>query len=472
MRTIDKDVVNDVLAAIAQEVAAQVGELRYNLWFRENVKLILNDLELVVGVPNLFFQEWLQSNFLLTLRKAAETVTGERLAVRITVDGSLFRDMRRRQCSARTDHQKVSDHQKVAEFDDAPRTRRQRRPSAGQTLGNFVVGDCNRLAYCAALEVARAPTGQFNPLMFYGPLGVGKTHLLRGVAHMVRKQHPELRVVYMTAEVFTNSFLQDMRSDRLGSFRQQVRGADLLLVDDVHFLGSKRATQGELLHTYEALDAEGKQVVMAADRHPGDITDCCADLRNRMIAGMACRLEPPDYATRLALLGPKARALGLLLKDDVLDFIATHLRTNVRELIGAVNCLKAYAAITRSTIDLLAAKQVLFEILKHNRSRRVSLKEVEQVVSQTLDVSIEQLHSSCRSRVVSHPRMLAMYLARKHTGVPYDTIGQYFGGRNHSTAMFAERRVLRWIEEGSALKLCGRSWPVGELVSTIERQLE
>lgn len=457
MKATDKDVV----AAIAQEVAAQVGELRYNLWFRDNAKLTLTDHELVVGVPNLFFQEWLSSNFLLTLRRATETVTGRRLAVRLVVNGELFRAMRAREPSAPA----------ATPSYRATAVRNQQKLPTGQTLENFVVGDSNRLAHAAALEVAQSPTGQFNPLVFYGPLGLGKTHLLRGIGHSVGRQHAGLEVVYMTAEAFTNSFLEGMRTDRLGPFRRRVREADLLLIDDIHFLASKRATQAEVLHTCETLDSGGKQVVMAADRHPSQILECCPELRNRLIAGMACPLEPPEYQTRFALLERKARALNLAVSANALEFIATHLRANVRELFGAVNCLKAHAGVSRSAIDLITARQVLAGILDE-LCRSVSLKEIERAVSQTLEVSTQQLRSGCRSRAVSHPRMLAMYLARKYTGVPYDAIGQYFGGRNHSTAMFAERKVQHWLEEGATLKLAGQSWPVTEALRLIERRLQ
>src|SRR5262245_45330800 len=255
----------DVVAAIAHEVAAQVGELRYNLWFKDNARLEITDHELVIGVPNLFFQEWLTSNFLAPLRKATEIVLGRRLPIRLVVDGEMFRATR------------SSDAKELAKrpirLNVAASPNGSARRSRAQTLENFVVGPPNRMAHAAALRIVEEPTAQFNPLILYGPLGLGKTHLLRGITQAVRERHRNLSVVYMAAESLTNSFLEEMRGGRLGAFRQRVRGADLLLIDDVQFMAAKRATQNELLHTYEAFDAAGKQMVLAANDHPRCIRD-------------------------------------------------------------------------------------------------------------------------------------------------------------------------------------------------------
>ena len=456
----------DVVAAIAQEVAAQVGELRFNLWFKDNARLEITDHELVVGVPNLFFQEWLNSNFLTPLRKATETVTGRKLPVRMVVDGEMFRALRSRE-------EKNVEKSDMPEPDKATASGAVARRSArrGQTLDNFVVGPSNRMAHAAALRIAQEPTAQFNPLILYGPLGLGKTHLLRGIAQAAREQHRSLQVLYLAAEAFTNSFLEDMRAGRLAAFRQRVRGADLLLIDDIQFMASKKATQNELLHTFEALDAEGKQVVLATDQHPRLIEEFSEQLANRLMAGMACPVEPPDFDTRVGILDVKSQALGLHLHRDVLEFVASHFRTNVRELEGALHCLKAQAEFTRRAIDLAAAQQALAELMRHS-TKTVNLKEVEQAICQAFEVKPEQLRSPDRSRSVSQPRMLAMYLARKYTGAAYEAIGKHFGGRNHSTVMFAERKVQKWIEKGGSLLFAGRPWQIVDAIRAIEQRLK
>ncbi len=456
----------DVAAAIALEVAAQVGELRYNLWFKDNARLELTEQELIVGVPNLFFLEWLNSNFLGPLRKATEVVTGRKLSVRMVVDGEMFRALRSRE---RKDGQKSESAK--SSTPPATATPARRHAVRGQTLQNFVVGPANRMAHAAAQRIAQEPTGQFNPLVLYGPLGLGKTHLLRGIAQAVREQHRSLQLLTMTAEAFTNQFLEEMRGGRLAAFRQRLRNADILLIDDVQFFESKKATQNELLHTYEALDADGKQVVLATDRHPRAIKDFNEQLLNRLVAGMACPLEPPDFDTRISILNAKGLGMGLNLDRDVQEFVASHFRTNVREIEGALHCLKAHAEFTRSAIDLASAQQALAELMKHS-TKTVTLVEVEQAICQTFDVKPDQLRSPVRTRSVSQPRMLAMYLARKYSGAAYDAIGEHFGGRNHSTVMSAERKVQTWIDQGCTFLFAGRPWRIVDAIRAIEQRLK
>jgi chromosomal replication initiator protein len=455
----------DVVAAIAREVAAQVGELRYNLWFKDNARLEITDHELVIGVPNLFFQEWLNSNFLGPLRKATEMVLGRRLPIRLVVDGEMFRATRA------SDAKDQAKRPVKSAAPVAAAVAGRRNGSRGQTLENFVVGPPNRMAHAAAQRIAEEPTAQFNPLILYGPLGLGKTHLLRGIAYAVRERHRSLSVVYMTAESFTNAFLEEMRTGRLGAFRQRVRGADLLLIDDVQFMASKRATQNELLHTYEAFDAAGKQMVLAADDHPRVIRDFNDQLLNRLVSGMACPLEPPDFDTRVGILEQRSQEVGLTLDPAVQEFVASHFRTNVRELEGALHCLKAHAEFTRSTVDLAEAQRALAELMRHS-TKTVSLREVEAAICQTFDVKANELRSSTRSRVVTQPRMLAMYLARKYTASAYDAIGEYFGGRDHSTVMSAERKVQSWIDEGLTLSVAGRPWRIPDAIRAIEQRLK
>jgi chromosomal replication initiator protein len=451
----------DVVASIAHELAAQVGELRYNLWFKDNAKLELNDHELVVGVPNLFLQEWLQSNFMLPLRKATESVTGRRVPVRLIVDGEMFRAMRARDEAA----------EKTSDLPSATPTAQRRQSQRGQTLDNFVVGPSNRMAHAAAVRVAQDPMARFNPLVFYGPLGLGKTHLLRGIFHAVRETHRSLQVVYLTAESFTNMFLENMRAGRLAAFRQKVRGADLLLVDDIHFLASKKATQAELLHTYEALDGEGKQVVLSTDRHPRQIKDFSQELVDRLVAGMPCPLEPACFDTRMAILQAKAPPLGLTLNRELVEFVASHFRANVRELEGALHCLKAHVDVNGPVTDLAEARQALADLLREC-TKTVSLRDVEQAVCHTFDLKAEQLRAADRSRDISQPRMLAMYLARKYTESPYGAIGKHFGGRNHSTVMFAERKVQEWIDQTRTVRFAGRPWAIGDAIRAIEQRLK
>jgi chromosomal replication initiator protein len=451
------------VAAIAHEVAAQVGELRYNLWFKENARLEITDHELLIGVPNLFFQEWLTSNFLSPVRKATEMVLGRRLPIRIVVDGEMFRASRSAEVEQREKELLTAEPR-------VPKAVPRRTGSRGQSLDNFVVGPPNRMAHAAALRIVEEPAATFNPLVLYGPLGLGKTHLLRGIAQAVRDRYRNLSVVYMTAESFTNAFLEEMRGGRLGAFRQRIRGADLLLIDDVQFVAAKRATQNELLYTYEAFDAAGKQMVLAAEEHPRGMRDFNDQLLNRLVSGMACPLQPPDFDTRVGILAHRSQELGLRLDRDVLEFVASHFRTNVRELEGALYCLKAQAEFSRSVVDLAAAQEALVELMRHS-TKTVTLSEIETVICDVFGVRASDLRSAARSRAVAKPRMLAMYLARKYTGAPYDSIGEFFGGRDHSTVISAERKVQKWLDAGELIDFAGRTWRMADAIRTIEQRL-
>ena len=262
-----------------------------------------------------------------------------------------------------------------------------------------------------------------------------------------------------------------MRGGRLSAFRQRMRGVDLLLIDDIHFLASKRATLAEILHTYEALDGEGKQVVLSADRHPRQIKDFSDELVDRLVAGMPCPLEAACFDTRVAILQAKSEPLGLSLNRELLEFVATHFRANVRELEGALHCLKAHADVNGPAIDLAAARQALADLLR-NCTKTVTLRDVEQAVCHTFDLKPDQIRAADRSRDISQPRMLAMYLARKYTESPYGSIGKHFGGRNHSTVMFAERKVQEWIDQASTVRFAGRPWAIGDAIRAIEQRLK
>lgn len=456
----------DIAAAVHQDVAAQVGELRYNLWFRDNTKMQVDDEELVVGVPNLFFQEWLSSNFLPTLRRSVERVLGRRLRVRIVVDGELFRERRER----------AAPEAAAAAAAATPAAAMVLEPAAAatlrnaQTMNDYVVGASNRLAHAAAVQVIECVRARFNPLLIHGAVGLGKTHLLRGIEHGLRAKHRDAKVQYITAEKFTNDFLESLRGGNLNAFRQKLRRVDVLLLDNLHFLSSKKATWNELLHTFDALDIEHKQLVLVADRHPQQIDGFSDELGSRLVAGMVCPVEAPDFDTRVRILETKAQRAGLKLDRTLAESIAMRLRRNVRELEGAIHRLSAQCEVTGESIDSDVLHAALGELFRH-RTPNVGMREIERAVCDVFQVDGQELRSPTRARSVSHPRMVAMYLSRKHTGAAYDAIGRHFGGRNHSTVMSAERKVAQWIKGETRVELNGRSWSLADAIQCVEQRL-
>jgi chromosomal replication initiator protein len=337
-------------------------------------------------------------------------------------------------------------------------------------LAEFVVGPCNRVAFAASQSVVEAPGEGANPLVLHGPVGTGKTHLLEGIYAGLRKRSPEFRVLYVTAEDFTNRFVQALRYSKLPGFRKTFREVDALLLDDLHFLVRAKATHQEFLHTFDSLQADGRQVVVTCDCHPRLTEDFLPELADRLLGGAVWGLQPPDAATRLDLLRSKAAKASALIDEKVLRFLADQLRGNVRELEGALNSLRHFARVTGRPIDIPLAREALGDLLRH-AVRVVQLADVDGAVCQVLRLPLGTLQSKARAWSVSHPRMLAVYLARKHTAASYAEIGAHFGGRNHSTAVAAEKRVRQWLQEDGTLSLNERPLRVRELIELAERLL-
>jgi chromosomal replication initiator protein len=486
----------EVVAALGRAIVQRIGEPRYNLWFEPNTKLTWEDGLLVVGVPNLFLQEWLHKTFADDVRAAASEVLARPVQVRFAIDPELFQAARRAQEESRGSRieDRGSKHRdersegpdrpespedrprrgKPAAADPRPSTldpRPSTRKRRWHRLADFVAGPCNRVAHASALSVVEAPGQGPNPLVLHGPTGTGKTHLLEGVYAGLRKNHPDWRVCFVTAEEFTNRFVQALRLGKLSSFRKHFRECDALLIDDLHFLAAKRASQEEFLHTFDALEADRKQVVATCDCHPRLNEQYTPELTDRLLGGAAWALAPPDPATRLAILRFKAATGGPApLPDDVLTFLAGQLRGNVRELEGALHCVRHLSRVTNRAIDLPLVREALGDLLRH-AVRVVQLADVDRAVCQVLRLEPGALQARQRSWAVCHPRMLAMYLARKHTVATYGEVGAHFGGRNHSTAVAAEKKVRHWVENDGALTLGERTVRVRDVVELVEREL-
>jgi chromosomal replication initiator protein len=345
------------------------------------------------------------------------------------------------------------------------------RPRRWRRLEDFVVGPCNRLAHAAAMALVEEPEASSHPLALHGPVGSGKTHLLEGIHAGLQECQAGWRVCYITAEDFTNRFVQAMQERKLTSFRKQFRECDALLLDDLQFLANKPATQEEFLHTLNVMHAEERAVVVTCDCHPRLVDRFQPELVDRLVGGVQAALTLPERQTRLQILRAKA-----LVPDrppvppDVLEFIADKLRGNVRELEGALHSLWHYARVHAQPITLDMAREALAELLRHS-VRVLQLPDVEQAVCAALGVGRDLLQSKKRGWMASHPRMLAVYLARKHTAATYSEIGQRFGGRNHSTAVAAEKKVRQWLAEDACLNLGQRPLAVRDLLDKIERQL-
>jgi chromosomal replication initiator protein len=346
-----------------------------------------------------------------------------------------------------------------------PETRRRKLNS----LEGFVVGHSNCLAHKAA-QMAVVQPGGYSPLLVHGSTGTGKSHLLEGIYSAFRKSHPRAAAVYLSAEQFTSQFLQALHKSGMPSFRSKYRDLELLIVDDIQFLAGKKATIAELQHTIDTLLRRGKQLVFSADRSPAALKVLGPELISRLSGGMVCRLEPAEYATRLGIVRMQAAQLGMNVPADVQAYIATHLTSQARELIGALKRLHAMSLAHNRPIDMNLAEETLAELVDH-QGRVVKLPDIEKAVCGVFGLEPESLQSNRKGKLVSHPRMLAMYLARKYTRAPLTEIGSYFGKRSHSTVISAQKKIEGWMAASSTHKLADTALSLEETLRRVEAEL-
>jgi chromosomal replication initiator protein len=474
--------------SILIDLQQRVGTQNYKNWFRDKTVIAIFEDELIVRVGSPFLQAWMQKKFRAEATATAQAILGPSARVRFEVDAQLplravplkVEPETDRDPGSRNSGSNGMDEKKRAgdtplqslkanQASTSPRTVSNRRRFS--KLADFVEGSCNALAVTASRQICESPGSRLNPLVLYGGVGTGKTHLLEGIYCSLRRGFPALQVMYLTAESFANYFTQALRERTLPSFRQRFRNVDVFLVDDVNFFDSKRVIQEEFLHTFKQLEGHGRQLVLSCDSHPRLLSKTSDELVTRFLSGLVCRLESPDVETRRKIVELKASRMNADFSKEALALVAQRFKNNVRELEGAVNCLSTYHCMTGKRINLSTARKVLSD-LERDCVRVVRLSDVEQVVCEFFGLNSAELKSSKRHRSISRPRMLAMYLARKHTQAAYSEIGQFFGGRNHATVMSAEKNVNSWISEGREFKVASHSWQLDEVIETLEHQLQ
>lgn len=461
----------EIVSALRAALAGKVGQERFDLWFGAATRLDYDGRALRIGAPSRFFLEWIRGNFRRQIELACCDVFGTCPAIEFHLETTTPQGAQDSMQPALTQvaakHDRPEAPPAEPQQPPAPDGALQRRRFA--SLETFVAGASNRLAVTSAEMVVHRP-GQHTPLMFYGPTSVGKTHLLEGIWTAVRRSRQGLTAVYLSAEQFTSHFLEALRGSGLPNFRRKYRGVGLLIIDDLQFFVGKRATQIELLHTVDTFLREGRQLVFAADRSPADLAELGPELTTRLGSGLVCRIEPPDHATRLGIVAQMARRMKLHVPADVQQFMAARLTSHARELSGALCRLKATGQALGQPISLAMAEEALVDLIRHS-GRVVRLPDIEKAVCEVFGLEPASLQSHAKARCVSHPRMLAMWLARKHTRAALSEIGHYFGRRSHSTVISAQKRVDGWMASGRPLELAEHRCPVDDAIRQVERRL-
>jgi chromosomal replication initiator protein len=431
-----------------------------DLWLRPIECVAIDDGRIRLRAPNRYHKEWFEDNFLTSILGDIQARTQRSFTVEFEIaEGDALTPRAERPASAAV----------RPATPPAPPSARPPDLVDRYTFDKFVVGPTNQFAHAAARMVAEAPASRWNPLFIYGGVGLGKTHLLHAIGHEVHRQHPEWLVSFVTCEQFVTDFIGSMMHQKRSSggssmeeFRARYRTApDVLLVDDIQFLSNKDSSQDEFFHTFNILHYAHKQIVLTSDKLPAELPGVEDRLRSRFTWGLIAEVETPDLETRVAILKRKAESERVDLPDEVALYLAAHIKTNVRELEGALLRLAARASFQGQSISVELARDALAKLIA-NASTGLTIEAVQREVASYFDVKLHDLKGPKRHRAVAHPRMVAMYLARKLTKMSYPEIGSRFGGKDHSTVISAVRKIER---------LCSEDPSVRSVVGTIESHL-
>jgi chromosomal replication initiator protein len=468
------------IAGFRSLLAKQIGNQRYELWFGGQTRLSCSGNVLTIGITSAFIRDWIRQHFIEELKATCTTVFGRQIKLAFEVDGSLLLEPNGNAAPVTGDDglplksSQTSAIRKTTEDTRNPPRPRRSPPRGGAvddhlSFDSVVVGNGNRFAVSSAQMISQG-LHQASPVLFWGPTGVGKTHLLRAVRRSYRQTYAKARAVYLTAEQFTTGFIEALRNSGLANFRQKCRGADLFLLDDIHFLSGKRATVEELFHTLDSLITGGRKVVLASNRPLGELQPLGMELVSRLSAGAVCEIGPPDYAMRRQILRQQCEKISFPLAEELLETIATQVTAGARELQGALNRIQLTSQVQEQVACRAMVDEVLNDLTQQN-TRAVRLNDIQKAVCDVFGIEAAGLRSDVKARALTEPRMLAMWLARKYTRAPWREIGQFFGRRSHSTVISAHRRVERLMSQQGTVAVSDKTCRVEDAIRRVELAL-
>ena len=413
------------------EIKERIGRQNYETWIKPIGFISRNKNEICLDVPNKFFRDWLTEHYLAQIQDILSTLAKHDVKVVFEINEKTNRQANAEKGVKREERERVhkSNSNLVPKY----------------TFQNFVVGASNQFAHAACVAVANQPGEHYNPLFIYGGVGLGKTHLVNAIGHQ-SAQRSGLKVVYLSSESFMNELIGSLRRDKMDEFKKKFRNVDILILDDVQFIAGKERTQEEFFHTFNSLYESHKQIVITSDKFPKEIPGIEDRLRNRFEWGLIADIQPPDMETRVAILQKKAENEGVQLPHDVAFFLASNIDSNVRELEGSLTRLGAFSSLTKATITVELAKDVLKNTLK-NAQQEITVENIQKTICDYFNLKIGDLKAKRRTQNIALPRQVAMYLCRKYTETSFPAIGDKFGGRDHSTVIHASKTIERKIKE-------------------------
>ncbi|MCK5214404.1 MAG: chromosomal replication initiator protein DnaA [Candidatus Omnitrophica bacterium] len=418
-----------------------IGASSYDTWFASlNVKEKKPDT-IIIETPDEFYKNWIIEHFYKIINKHVNTDLSQKINIEFDINPELNNPQNTQILSPIETNILVK---RTTNREDINLNKR-------FTFESFVVGPSNRFAYAASQAVAESPSKAYNPLFIYGQVGLGKTHLMQSITHHIKSIHPDAKCVYLSSEKFTNELINAIRHRSTPQFRQKYRNMDVLLIDDIHFIAGKESTQEEFFHTFNALHNSRKQIIICSDRPPQEISNLEERLRSRFAWGLITDIQPPDFETRVAILRKKSERESVVIPDNVIDFIADQIKTNIRELEGALIRVVAYSLLEEKQIHLDMAKVVLKDMVKQT-VKTISIEMIQKSVSDLFHISLSDLKGKRRSRNIILPRQIAMFLTRQLTNSSFPEIGNAFGGKDHTTIMHSCRKINKEIQDNRELR--------------------
>ncbi len=434
--------------SICTELQQAVSPDAVERWFKPLHLEACTENSLHLRADNTIYQYWIEENFMPQLTRAASTVMGVPMKIEFVSQKVTENGKTNGAASAKEEPKPAAAKEEKLKFS----AQKSGGLNPRNSFESFVVGTNNEFAQAAARAVAKAPARTYNPLFLHGSVGLGKTHLMQAIGAEIRKHKPNYRVLYVTSEQFTNEFISAIQHGELAKFRKHYRQVDILLIDDVQFLAGKDRSQEEFFHTFNSLFDGSKQIVLTSDSPPNEINNIEKRLISRFEWGLTAELQPPDMETRIAILRHKMGIMSEELSDDVIRFIANHVKSNVRRLEGALTRVAAFSSLHGKAITVPQVEVLLKDLLQHENHQMVSIDTIQRKVAETYDIRLADMTSKRRPAHIALPRMVAMHLSRRLTDASLSEIGESFGGRDHGTVLHANRTIEKKMKADEKLR--------------------
>ncbi|MGL5313654.1 MAG: chromosomal replication initiator protein DnaA [Peptostreptococcaceae bacterium] len=417
-----------------QLIKGELSPPSFNAFFKQIVPLKNYMNELILLVPNEFTKSILEDRYLNLIESSVNQLSLKKYKVKFVLN--------------------EKDVEGLGEEDKSSNAKKN-YPNLNPkyTFDTFVIGNSNRFAHAACVAVAESPARAYNPLFLYGGVGLGKTHLMHAIGHHIMTQKKDPKVVYVSSEKFTNELINSIKDDRNEEFRNKYRNVDILLIDDIQFIAGKERTQEEFFHTFNSLHEANKQIIISSDRPPKEIPTLEDRLRSRFEMGLITDIQAPDFETRIAILRKKAQMENIDVSNEVTTYIAKNIKSNIRELEGALTRVIAYSSLTNRTISFELAAEALKDIITTSKNEEITINRIKEKVSAVFNLKMEDFDSKKRTRSIAYPRQIAMYLSRELTDLSLPKIGEEFGGRDHTTVIHAHDKIIKDIEANEEIKL-------------------